>query len=282
MKKVSLPMSILQQLHHQIYGPSENFKGRIVFVHGLMGAGQNWRKIVHFFEGSYQCLVYDQRGHGRSFKPETGYAPADYAEDLRQLTMALGWSRFILVGHSMGGRTAFHFAFRHPEHVEKLVIEDIGPEQQDGAEKYYEELLGVVPDVFSSREEAKKFFNTDFLQKAKTRENVQVIAQFFYTNIIDLEDGRASFRFRKQNIIDTVKLGRSASLWSEIQQLQMPTLWVRGERSAELTQPNYEKILSLNSKIYGTVIPEAGHWIHVEQPARFCTELQAFIEEVKF
>lgn len=279
---MSLGMSVLERIHHQLYGPDTGFKGRLVFVHGLMGAGQNWRKIIHFFEKEYQCLAYDQRGHGRSFKPANGYAPADYAADLNELTSVLGWSEFILVGHSMGGRTAFHFASSFPAKVRKLVIEDIGPEQQDGAEKYYEQLLSIVPDVFASREEAKKFFNTEFLHKARTREKVEVIAQFLYTNIVDLEDGRATFRFHKQNIIDTVRLGRSGHLWDEIVRLTMPTLWVRGEHSQELSQQNFERILSLNERIQGSVIPGAGHWIHVEQPAKFCAELKGFIEQVKF
>jgi esterase len=279
---MSLGMSVLEQIHHQIYGPETGYKGRLVFVHGLMGAGQNWRKIIHFFEKDYQCLAYDQRGHGRSFKPEQGYSPVDYAADLNELTMALGWSKFILIGHSMGGRTAFQFASHYAEKVEKLVIEDIGPEQQDGAEKYFEQLLGVVPDVFLSREEAKKFFIGEFLRLAKTREKVEVIAQFLYTNVIDLEDGRATLRFRKQNIIETVRLGRADHLWNEIKGLSMPTLWVRGEHSQELSQENFQRILSLNDRIHGSVIPGAGHWIHVEQPVKFCEELKGFIEQVKF
>ncbi len=275
-------MSILENIHHQIYGPTTGYAARLVFVHGPMGAGQNCREIVHFFEKTHQCLTYDQRGHGRSYKPESGYAPDDYTQDLYELSLALGWDKFVLVGHSMGGRTAFHFASQHPEFVEKLVIEDIGPEQQDGAEKYYEKMLGVVPDVFASRDEAKKFFQGTFQQKFQTREKADVIAQFLYTNIIDLEDGSATFRFRKQNIIDTVRLGRSGSLWSEIQMLQMPTLWMRGENSRELSQENYEKILSLNPNVRGTLIPQAGHWVHVEQPKRFCEELKVFMDEVKF
>jgi esterase len=271
-------MCVEDRIYHQLYGPESGYQGRLVFIHGLMGAGQNWRKIVHYFEKTHQCLVYDQRGHGRSFKPEKGYSPDDYANDLFELASAKNWETFVVVGHSMGGRTAFQFASKYPKMVEKLVIEDIGPEQQDGAEKYYEKMLSVVPDRFVSREDAKKFFNGEFQKKAQTRDKIDVIAQFLYTNIIDFEDGSAAFRFRKQNIIDTVRLGRSASLWEEIKNLTMPVLWMRGENSQELSQENFERVLSLNPNITGTVIPRAGHWVHVEQPAKFCEELKAFLE----
>jgi pimeloyl-ACP methyl ester carboxylesterase len=64
-------MSFLNQIHYQILGkPSE--KVPLVFLHGLMGYALNWRKIANAFEGDRQVLIYDQRGHGKSFKLNFG------------------------------------------------------------------------------------------------------------------------------------------------------------------------------------------------------------------
>src|SRR4051812_15656878 len=115
----------LSQFHHQIAGNPAGHK--LVFLHGLMGSASNWRKITPAFENDYQILIYDQRGHGRSFKPISGYTPADFAGDLKNIIDELGWEKIHLVGHSMGGRNALEFAQLFPRRIDHLVIEDITP-----------------------------------------------------------------------------------------------------------------------------------------------------------
>ena len=267
-------MSHLNSFHHQLTGP-ENGR-RWVFIHGLMGYGANWRKIASALEGTERVLTYDQRGHGRSIKPDSGYAPEDYAEDLRLLIDELGWDQFILVGHSMGGRNATHFAFRHPEKVTKLIVEDIGMESAPNAVEYYEKLLGAVPTPFANRAEARKFFNGEFQKIAVARDRLEVLAQFFYANIEDRPDGTADWRFSKKGVLETVIEGRSEDRWNEVQSLKMPTLWIRGGDSKELTSENYQKILESNPLISGVEIPDAGHWVHFDQPALFIETIQKF------
>ena len=113
--------SFLSQFHYSVVGNPENPK-KIVFVHGLMAFAANWRKIASRLENDFCCLIYDQRGHGRSFKPETGYSTKDFAMDLNKITSELGWSEFHLVGHSMGGRNAMVFAHLFPEKVKTFVL----------------------------------------------------------------------------------------------------------------------------------------------------------------
>lgn len=266
-------MSILQKIYHQEKGPEEG--PRIVFIHGLMGYAANWSKVISLIPFA-RCLTYDQRGHGRSFHADLMYSPHDYAQDLKDLVDALGWKKFVLVGHSMGGRNALVFAHTYPSYVSRLLIEDIGPESVEGAYKYYEDLLGVVPVPFSDRAMAKKFFENEFSQKAHVRENVGLIGQFLYSNLRDLENGQVTWRFDQKGIIDTVKQGRQNDYWKMLQELQCPTLIIRGERSPELTQPTYEKMLRQNPKIQGAIIPNAGHWVHVEQTQLFTDKLKEF------
>src|SRR5687768_16228450 len=113
-------MSHLNQFNYQILG--ENANPKLIFLHGLMGYGANWKSIARHFESRYQILLFDQRGHGRSFQPEKGYKVRDYSQDLQLITQELGWSSFVLVGHSMGGRVAVDYAAEHPDQVACLVI----------------------------------------------------------------------------------------------------------------------------------------------------------------
>ena len=159
---------------------------------GKTGAGS--------FKGwSRQSVVwlYDQRGHGRSFQPSEGYSPEHYADDLKKMVDELGWKKFVLVGHSMGGRNVLNFAARHPDYISHLVIEDIGPEANPQAHEYYEYLLNLVPTPFATRAEAKKYFFEDFVNTAKTRENIQVMANYFYSNMAEQATNRGLAFFEK-------------------------------------------------------------------------------------
>ena len=103
-------MSYLDNFYHLLYGPEDG--RRWVFVHGLMGYGQNWRKIISGLEASERCLTYDQRGHGRSMKPDVGYSPEDYADDLKRIVDELGWTRLMCflcrVNHGVDPRSQVH------------------------------------------------------------------------------------------------------------------------------------------------------------------------------
>ncbi len=259
-------MSYLDLYNYQITGP-ENGR-RWVFAHGLMGYGANWRKIISGLESTERVLTFDQRGHGRSQKPVDGYAPEDYAGDILKITDELGWDKFILVGHSMGGRNALNFAFQHPEKIIKLVIEDIGPEAAPDAVEYYEKLLGMVPTPFPNREAARAFFRKDFFS--------QILGQFLYANIEDKPDGSADWRFSKQAILKSVINGRAEDRWREVESLKVQSLWIRGAQSEEFSHESFEKVLSSNSLITGVEIPNAGHWVHSDQANLFLQELRNF------
>lgn len=267
-------MPILENINYTITGHSDG--RRWVFVHGLMGFLNNWQRITTALAPTECCLCYDQRGHGKSFQPDSGYAPEDYAQDLKDLTDALGWDRFILVGHSMGGRNVMVFASLFPEKVEKLIVEDIGPESNQSANDYYQKLLDAVPVPFSTRVEARDFFKQEFLSKVVTKEPVSIIAGFLFANLIE-KNGVWDWKFSKKGILETVRIGRMKDRWAEIKSLQMPTLWLRGAETKELSSEVFQRILQSNPMIQGVEVPGAGHWIHSDKPHEFLQALKNFV-----
>lgn len=269
-------MSYLKKFHHQVFG---NISGQsLVFLHGLMGYAQNWRKISMAFEDSHRVLLLDQRGHGKSFKPVDAYAPEDYADDLLKIIDELGWATIDLVGHSMGGRNALNFAYRYPERVRRLVIEDIGPNVEENAIERIKKLLEIVPTPFASKEKARIFFTDEFTEKAKDYPQPKALGQYLYANIeVDTEKGSANWRFSKEAIIKSMEAGRAQDRWHEIESLRMPCLLIRGANSTDLSRASFEEILKRNPKIKGVEIEKAGHWVHFDQPELFITALKDFI-----
>lgn len=273
------PPSYFSQFHSSLTGDAA--KPKLVFLHGVMGFALNFRRIIKAFEADYQILAYDQRGHGRSFHPKTGYAPEDYAEDLRKILDELKWPSITLVGHSMGGRAAYFFAAHHPERVTRLVIEDIGPKTYETGTgvTLVERMLSAVPVPFSSKRDARAWFDTTFQELFSTERKVKELAEYLYANIKESENGQAVWRFSIDGIRESVAQGRTHERWDDISALTMPTLVVRGELSGDLPKPVFERMLALNPHLKGVEIQGSGHWIHSDKPEVFIDVLRRFFND---
>jgi esterase len=259
-------LAYLDQFHHKLTGPETAPK--LVFLHGLLGYWANWRGVISAFENDYRILAYDQRGHGRSVKPPIGYAPDDYADDLFKILEELGWDQVNLVGHSMGGRAAVNFAYRFPQRIKKLVVEDIGPEPEGDNLEYFKNLFAKVPTPFRDKRLAKELLYNTFNP---------ILGAYLYSNIDETEPGKFDWRFSRSAIFESVREGHARARWDEWQGLKVSTLLIRGELSRTLTRETFDKIIKLNSKIQGVEIAGAGHWIHFEKQTEFISAAQRFL-----
>lgn len=91
----------------------------------ISGSGADLRNVPHDrhpLARHFQTHAYDQRGLGRTSKPDVAYTMADYADDAAALLAALGIERAHVVGVSFGGMVAQHLAIRHPERIQRLVL----------------------------------------------------------------------------------------------------------------------------------------------------------------
>lgn len=271
-------MSILENFNYKITG--DDHLPKLVFLHGLMGFLNNWGSITRRLSSKYQCLVYDQRGHGKSIKPESGYYPRDFAQDLSQILEALNWKSINLVGHSMGGRNALFFSYIHPEKLISLTIEDIGPEADPSNYLYYQKMLDAIPTPFLTRLDAQNYFNHQFELDFKTKESPKTIIPFLMANLEEKSNGAYDWKFSKTGIIDSVREGRSEDMWPIIEKISIPTLYMRGENSKDLSKTVFNQVLAKNTLITGVEISDAGHWIHFDQPDVFASQLEAFLDRI--
>ena len=266
-------MSIVppESLYHRVHRPENGAGGPpLVLLHGLMGFAANWGKIWPHFQQERAVLVLDQRGHGKSAKPEQGYSPTDYANDLKGLLDFLGWPRVHLVGHSMGGRVAERFASAFPEHLHTLTMEDSGAAARPERVQWIEKLLGSIPTPFPDRETAKRFFAEHFRSDPLT-------GSFLYANLETRPDGQLDWRFYAPGMRETILTGRATESMPEFAAISLPTLLVRGGRSVEFPAAEAERMRDSRAGVELVTIAEAGHYVHAEQPEAFAQALGDFI-----
>lgn len=100
----------------------------LVLVHGYTGDLTDWRRQLPEFVPTHRVLIMDHRGHGQSEAPtdRASYNMLQMADDVDELIAQVGFERYHLLGHSMGGAIAQEMAMRHPGRLMSLTLEDTG------------------------------------------------------------------------------------------------------------------------------------------------------------
>ncbi|WP_138434971.1 alpha/beta fold hydrolase [Winogradskyella algicola] len=251
-------------LHSNIIG-----KGKpLVILHGFLGMGDNWKTLAkQFSESNYQVHLVDQRNHGRSFHSED----FDYelmAEDLKAYCKEHDLNDIILLGHSMGGKTAMLFAALFPELVSKLIVADISP-------RYYpvhhdailEGLSSLDFSEIESRGAADEALSK-YVKEAGTR-------MFLLKNLYWVEKGQLGLRINLPVLKNNVsEVGEAFPIHATFNK---DTLFLRGDKSEYIGEQD-EAIIHRhfpNSEI--VTIKNAGHWLHAENPKDFYEAVIKFL-----
>ena len=118
-------------LHVEVSGTGQS----VLLAHGFGGSARNFRPQLKALRGRYRTIVYDARGHARSFAPETAaeYTPDCFASDLGRALDQAGAERAVVGGLSMGAGVALRFALAHPERVQGLVLASFPAAARTGA-----------------------------------------------------------------------------------------------------------------------------------------------------
>jgi pimeloyl-ACP methyl ester carboxylesterase len=251
-------------LHSQIIGKGTPF----VILHGFLGMGDNWKTLGNrFAEAGYEVHLVDQRNHGRSFGSDD-FSYDLMAEDLKRYCDHYLLEEIILLGHSMGGKTAMLFSTIYPEMVLKLLVADIGPKAYP--QHHYDILKALLLLDFNkikTREEASELLE-EYIKDLGTR-------QFLLKNLYWVSKGKLGLRMNLPVLIEkNVEIGKSLA---EDSLYQGNTLFLRGAKSGYIDQMDESLIKKHfpNSEI--VTVSKAGHWLHAENPNEFYSFVMNFL-----
>jgi len=230
-------------------------KSSLVLVHGAGGTHRHWGHQLRWLQGA-NLYALDLPGHGRS--AGGGRASVDaYAASLQAFLEALGLTRAILAGHSMGGAIVQLLALEHSSMVGGLILVGTGAR------------LRVLPSLLDG-------LANDF------EETIEALLGYAYsasapTDLVEL--GRQEWLANSPEVIrgDFLACDRF-DVMDRLGKIHCPTLVLCGEEDS-LTPPKYSHLLRDSiADAALTVIPDAGHMVMLEQPQRVNRAIEEFLQ----
>ncbi len=240
----------------------------MIILHGLMGSKQNWWSIAKKLSDSCHIFTLDARNHGDSPHTDT-MSYSEMAQDVVEFMDKQHLNKTSLIGHSMGGKTAMLVALNYPDRVEQLIVADVAPVSYSNN---HPALLNILKklDLEQIRE------RTDVDSQLQHQVPDPVMRGFLLKN---LTRDRQHFRWKVNldAIEQSISELQSFPVIREDCQYSDKTLFIGGDRSEYLKHQYHSQICKWfpNNKII--MLPNAGHWVHVEQPEHFIQAVRDFI-----
>jgi len=239
-----------------------------IILHGFLGMSDNWKTLGnHFSEAGFQVHLVDQRNHGRSFH-STLFNYDALVEDLKNYCEAYKLEDIVLLGHSMGGKTAMLFATEYPELVSKLIIADISPRFYPiHHDAILEGLSSLNFEELKSRGAADKVL-AHYVSEPGTR-------QFLLKNLYWIEKGKLALRINLGALKENVsEVGEALPMHAKFDK---DTLFLRGDKSEYIALQD-EALIKRHFPLANIItIANAGHWLHAENPEDFYKAVIDFV-----
>ena len=238
----------------------------VVLLHGIGDSMRAFDLLLPHLPDSMHAFALSQRGHGDSSRPASGYRPADFAGDVRAFLDAVGVSRAVIVGHSMGSWIAQQFAVDHPDRTLGLVL--VGAFATVAGSAAW---LDIDRAVAGFADTVDREFVVEFQASTLAR---RVPDAFF--DLVVRESLKMPARVWRQIATDFLAAPRI-----ERGAIRTPTLVVWGDRDAYCPRAHQDSLLATIPRARLEIYAGAGHALHWEEPARFVADLAAFVETLE-
>lgn len=252
------------KLHSNIIGEGKPF----IILHGFLGMGDNWKTLAkQYSELGYQVHLVDQRNHGRS-PHSSDFSYTLLSNDLKEYCDDHNLNEIVLLGHSMGGKTAMQFACTFPDLVKKLIIADIAP-------KYYAPHHQTILESLKALDFSKISSRTDAEKTVKEYINNQGTVLFLLKNLYRKEKNNFGLRINLETL--TSKVDEIGKALNTNLSFNGETLFVRGENSNYILDSDLDLIKNHFPNANLKTVTKASHWLHAENPTEFFNYTKTFL-----
>jgi pimeloyl-ACP methyl ester carboxylesterase len=233
----------------------------------VLAEGLSSRRLAERLQGTARVVALDQRGHGLA---EHGgpFTRDEFVADAAAAIDQLGSGPVVVLGHSLGGVTAYQLAAQHPELVRALIIEDIG------AVIRQPEVPHPVLDV---RNWPRYAPTREALAEAIRAQGVLEADYFLLSAVVDEQGWRLLFDYGEMMAVQHHGLG---DWWHDWLASNCPALLLHGQRSTLLTTDMAHQMIHRRPGTQLVNFPHAGHFIHDDDPAGCATAIRNFLSAI--
>lgn len=234
----------------------------VVLVHGWLCDSDDWIHLIPLLTPHTRVITVDLRGHGRSTIAPSGYGPAVFADDVATVMRALGVSNAVVAGHSAGAEVGVLVGDRHPDLVVGLVAIDpvyaLPPERRAGFEARAKKLSEPGAAALAAAHFAliEGPHTPAYLREWHQRRPFAIAPHVMVETSRAFALGPDSIRLRPG--ADVVLLRRRVPVFAVYR---------------DAAQAALDQALSPHPASEIHTWPDAGHWLHQEDPVRFHREL---------
>ncbi|EGW06386.1 protein ABHD11 [Cricetulus griseus] len=246
----------------------------IVLLHGLFGSKTNFSSIAKVMvrRTGRSVLTVDARNHGDSpHSPDASYEAM--SQDIQDLLSKLSLVPCVLIGHSMGGKTAMHLALQRPDVVERLVAVDISPIGTTPGSyigSYIAAMKAIDIPENVPHSQARKLVDEQLSSTVKD----PAIRQFLLTNLVRV-DRRFSWRVNLEALAQ--HLDKILTFPQQCESYLGPTLFLIGGNSTYVKPSHHSEIRRLFPQAQIQTVPNAGHWVPNDKPQDFMDAISSFL-----
>lgn len=252
---------------------------RVAFLHGLFGQGRNWSTIAKGLAGPdgdrARCTLVDLPDHGRSPWSEE-FSFEAYAASVASTLRAVDGGPWVVVGHSLGGKTAMVLALREPDLVSRLVVVDIAPKSYGSLERfggYIREMQALPLSELTDRADAE----------ARFAEPHPGVKSFLLQN---LRREGTSWRWQANVELFAADAARGADSLiadfpvgpGDVEPYAGPVLWIAGGESGYIRPEDAEGMRALFPRVRLVTVKGASHWVHTDAPEVVVEALRRVLE----
>ncbi|WP_367772101.1 alpha/beta fold hydrolase [Flavobacterium sp. WC2421] len=252
-----------------LYSKIEGEGKPLLILHGFLGMSDNWKTLgTQFASDGFQVHMLDLRNHGRSLQSEE-FSYEFMVQDVVEYCQGHNLNSIDIIGHSMGGKVAMLLATSYPELIDKLIVADIGP-------KFYPQHHQTILAGLNAVDFANKPSRSDV--EATLSEYITDFGtrQFLLKSLYWQEPGQLAFRFNLS--VFNEKMEEIGVALPENAIFNKPTLFIRGGNSNYILDSDFEAIKKHFPDLKIETIPNAGHWLHAENPKMFHELVISFLE----